>query len=216
MHITVIVCDEKREEYEKHIHNQIKLLKFIKTNVSNIKSNGNSIKVIIIHTVPEYKKLMKKYKIATFPVVVTKNMIYKTNKDIQEFLHHISMKKTPLRQPILQLSKPERIPKNAEDVYERQVMDIGHPDDDSDEEERSDFKRRAADMEKRRKIMMKGKGNQEQQLEETPDSDEDYDEPSPPKQSSFRPKSIHTGEVERRTQSSPHPDDDLLSSKLDI
>ena len=212
MHITVIVCDEKREEYEKHIHTQIKLLKFIKTNVSNIKSNGHSVKVIIVHTVPEYKKLMKKHKITTFPVVVTKNVIYKTNKDIQEFFHHVSAKKTPIRQPILQAPKPERVPRSAEDIYERQAMEIGHPDDDSDDEEGSDFKKRAADMEKRRKIMMKGKSNQESQPEEV-ESDEDYDDPPPPPS---RSKSIHTGDVERRSQSPTHPDDDLLSSKLDI
>lgn len=215
MHITVIVCNEKREEYEKHIHTQIKLLKFIKTNIQNIKSNDHSVKVIIIDTVPEYKKLMKKHKITTFPVIVTKNMVYKTNKDIQEFFHHVSMKKTPIRRqpPPSLMQKPTRAPDNAESVWERQAADLGHPSDDSDDDhEGNDFKRRAADMEKRRKTMVRGKGHTEQQPEDE-ESEEEHDDPPPPPS---RSKSVHTGDVERRSTSSPHPDDDLLFSKLDI
>jgi hypothetical protein len=215
MHISVIVCNETREEYEKHINTQIKLLKFIKTNTQNIKSNGHSVKVIIVNTVPEYKKLMKKHKITTFPVVITKSVVYKTNKEIQEFFHHVSMKKTPIRQPMsLPTIRPEKIPRSAEDIWERQAADLGHPSDDSDDDhEGNDFKRRAADMEKRRKTMVRGKGHTETQPEEV-ESDDDYDEPPPPPSS--RSKSVHTGDVERRSNSPTHPDDDLLSSKLDI
>lgn len=231
MHIIVVTCNDR--DFEKQQQIQIKLLKFIKLNIPNIKKNGHTVKVITIQSIDEYKKVMKKHKITSFPVVMTKTSTYKLAEDINNFIKHISAVKTPLARerpmrPNQNLPQDvRRTPMSVEEIREMQQRDLAdHEDEDEEDDMSANLKRRADELEKRRKHMVGNKGEptvqDEEQEEERPQRRQ------PPSQSRQKFSSVHTAktvenadsdddyEREQGNRSPMHPDDEYMMSKIDI